>query len=111
MGAGDCAGITRSTPFAVSAKVGDTGATADGTIYSGCLTSGEVQGFIKGTWSLERERGVTLFCLNTRISDASRIQTFTGAFCSEIDTAGEIGDRARQTIFLSGYGAITARNY
>jgi hypothetical protein len=106
-----CALATRSTAFPVSAKVGDVGASIDATIHAGCSTSGSIEGYVKGTWSVERDRGVTLLCFNSTVSDASHAKLYTGSDCAEIGTAGEVGDRARLTFLVQGHGMVTARNY
>lgn len=95
------------------AAVGASGSLGSIRTLVDCTSTRVWNGLLEMGWSVETEGSDVLFCVNTRVFDASRTTELgRQAECYDMSVGGDVGGRVRLTLAVPSIGfSVVARNY
>lgn len=111
-GTSEC-GVARGATATVPASgaVGATGALFVLDNFDNCTNRSAANGTSTVNWSLERDAGVTMFCLTTLEDSAAGARVSTEVDCAEVGADGALGSKAKFSLTLADGRALTGRNF
>ena len=106
-----CAVTTARGTLPSAATSGDAGLLYLLDEFDGCTATASKVGSTEMRWSLERDRGVLLFCRNATHFNAAHVQLDTEDDCASVSGNGALGNQARIRLSTADLAPVTLRNY